>query len=431
MFRNSSFIVAVTILILVTGVVALTNGDEISVLFGSWLGEKPRMLVRLEIRLPQVDADRCAVIVKRFPTMYNPTENGYTELLYKGVHSPGTIVEVKNTLFAYVARYRLDPRTNELVIDYYEPQEYAVFVNCVRGNATIFKWVKVVEVFPRSMIHTERVEVGGSYDKLGLSLSDISLSPSESNPFSCNIVIVEEGPTPYKLGECYTWVKGPIIYSISGLNTSFILYNYPRVSAVYLEAYADSEFCVTGCRSESQVQWRSVGKKLTPSLIGRETTGLTGYYKDTIYFYVRYKYEWSVMCDGFAGFCVVDWILYPADIRSVARTGEEPSLPYSRYLYIPPTPPYYKSPGGVGETIIGFAPEGTSETDTFIPGITVSFTYAGFWSASLTVNYYKAVRDDTQYTTPFIKVNATRNYWWWYKDNDPRNYELLVAPRYP
>jgi len=415
----------------------VTFSDEIQVIVSSWFEGRSRMLVKLEIRLPQVEADRCAVMVRRFPTMYNPTKEGYTELIYRGLHQPGATVEVKNTLFAYVAKYGLDPRTNEYVVEYYEPQEYAIFVNCARGNATVFKWARIVEVFPRSIIHTKGVEVGGSRYELGPSSSSTTPLPPESdrdegggggsNPFSCSIVIVEESPDySYKRGECYTWVRGPAIYSIDGLTTSFVLWTYPR-SAIYLEAFADSEFCVVNCRTEGQVQWGSIGKKLTPSVVSRETSGLAGYYKDAIYFYVRYNYEYSVWCDSFAGFCLLYWGLYPADIRTVKRSAEEPSLPYSLYPYTPPAPPYYKTPEGPGEVLIWF--NATSETDISLYRVTVSFTYAGIWTASLTVSYYKAVRSDSQYTTPAVRIRSTRYYWWWYKDNDPRNCEVLVAPR--
>ncbi len=428
MFSKGSLVSLIVITLLVSSiVVALSNSDEISILFSSWFEGRPRMLVKLEILLPQVDADNCVVLVKRFPTMYNPTGAGF---LYVGSHPPGTIVEVKNTLFAYVARYKQDPRTNELVIDYYEPQEYTVFVGCVRDNIMIFKWVKIVEVFPRSIIHTERVRVEESSGESGPSLSEIPLQYSVNNPFSCNITVTDDRPD-HKVGYCRTWVKGPIIYSISGLNTSFILYNYPRASTVYLEAFADLHVCTTpNCVPEGQVQWESAGKKLTPTLIGRETTGLTGYYKDTIYFYTEYRYEWLHV--GVTGCCyLVIWQLYPVSIYGLARTGEEPLLPYERYPYVPPTPPYYKLPGCVGELIIGFNQSGTSETDIPLSSISVSFTLGGVWSASLSVDFYKALRDDTQYTTPYIKIYATRNYWWWYKDDDPRIYEILVAPRWP
>jgi len=430
-----------TVLALAIPLAALTVAafsDEVQVVLSSWLQGRPRVLVRLDIELPNVDAERCLVLVRRFPTMYNPTKDGYTELIYRGLHPPGAAVEVKNTLFAYVAKYRLDPRTNEYVIDYYEPQEYAIFVNCVRGDAAVFKWARIVEVFPRSIVHTERVEVRGSRYELGPSSSSTTPLPSEGdrddgggdgggNSFSCSIVILEESPGSYKRGECYTWVRGPVIYSIDGLTTSFVLYTYPQ-SAVYLEAYADSDYGPF-LRTEDQVQWGSIGKKLTPSVVSGETSGLTGYYKDAIYFYVRYKYEWEVGCDSFAGACYEYWSLYPSSIRDFARSAERPYLPYSLYPYTPPAPPYYKAGGGPGERLIWFAPEeGTSETDISLYRVTVSFTYTGVWTASLTVSFYKAVRRDSQYTTPAVRIYSTRYYWWWYKDNDPRNYEVLVAP---
>ncbi len=425
MFSKGSLVSLIVITLLASSiVVALSNSDEISILFSSWFEGRPRMLVKLEILLPQVDADRCAVIVKRFPTMYNPTEAGF---LYVGSHPPGTLVEVKNTLFAYVARYEQDPRTNELVIGYYEPQEYTVFVGCVRNNATIFKWVKIVEVFPRSIIHTERVRVEEDSGESGPSLSEIPLQYSVNNPFSCNISIIDSKPN-HKIGECQTWVKGPMIYSISGLNVSFVMHSSPARSAVYLEAFADLHVCTTpNCVSEGQVQWESAGKKITPTFVTGETMGLSGYFKDRIYFATLYRYEWSHVCiTGCC--CLVIWQLYPAGIFGFARTGQESSLPYERCPYIPPTPPHYKWSGPIGEYDIWFDLWGTNETDMPLSSVSIGFTLGGVWSVSLNVDFYKAVRSDNQYTTPSIKIRATREYWWWYKDNDPRNHEILVAP---
>lgn len=39
----------------------------------------------------------------------------------------------------------------------------------MRDNATLFKWDRIVGVFPRSIIHTERVKAEESYDKLKLA----------------------------------------------------------------------------------------------------------------------------------------------------------------------------------------------------------------------------------------------------------------------
>ena len=428
MFSKRFYLVLAIILTILLGtVVILSAADEISTLFNSWLEGKPRMLVKLEITLPQVDADRCVVIIKRFPTAYNPTEDGYTESIYEGVHTPGATLVAKNTLFAHVVKYRLDPRTNEYVVDYYEPQEYVIFVNCVKDNTTVFEWAKIVEVFPRSIIHTEKIEVKTERAEIGSDLiHNLGDGGEIENTFSCDIVIVKQR-NDYKKGECYTWVRGPPIYSIQGLNTSFVLHTYPR-SAVYLEGFSNTKFAFRPI-DESQVQWGSAGKKLTPSVISRETMGLAGYYKATIYFYVRYQYEYAWYCSSIIGGCITYWLLYPTDILSVARSCEDPMLPCDLQSYTPPTPPYYRVQGSLGETLIWF--NGTSETDIPLSSITVGFTYAGVWTASLNVDFYKAVRNDTQYTAPAIRINATRYYWWWYKDNDPRNYEILVAPRYP
>ncbi|GEM_PF-2968738 len=54
-FGDKRFLlVTVIILLLVLGTVTLLNANEISTLISSWLEGRPRMLVKLKIRLPQV-----------------------------------------------------------------------------------------------------------------------------------------------------------------------------------------------------------------------------------------------------------------------------------------------------------------------------------------------------------------------------------------
>ena len=427
---NPKFLALVIIalaLISAVFIVAALN-DELSIIINSWLEGKPRMLIKLKISLPHIEADYCGVLVVRFPTPYNPTKTGYTELLYKSLHNPGDTVIVSNLLFATVIKYELDPKTNEYRVSYYEPQEYAVLIICNKNEERVFKWFKTIEVFPRSILHTEDIVVS-SEENLVLKVSYSESAETinvEETPFTCSIVIEEEDYS-YKRGSCYTWIKGPQIYSIAMLQASFGVIGRKPPSAIYLEGFADSD---TGMylRDESEVVWVSTGKKITPFLISRETSPISGYYKDRVYFYVRYVYEWGWGCwDGFAGVCYEFWLLYPYEIGSSARTTEESSLPNEYSPWIPPQVPAYAYPGGPGTTEVYFRENEVS--DEVLACTSVTYTYEIWGPVSLSVSFYKAVRSDDQYDTPYIKINSYRNYWWWYKNNDKRYYEILIAPR--
>ena len=97
--------------LLVTPILAETsNYDEAKLTINSWLGGKPKVLVKLDMHLPETVKGKCYVLVRRFPTMYNPTKDGYTEKVYAGVHKPGAVIEVKKTLNVYVSEIKIDEK---------------------------------------------------------------------------------------------------------------------------------------------------------------------------------------------------------------------------------------------------------------------------------------------------------------------------------
>ncbi|MCC6047289.1 MAG: hypothetical protein LM571_03775 [Desulfurococcaceae archaeon] len=410
--------VALALVIPLTALTVVAFGEELQVIVSYWLQGRPRMLVRLDIELPSVDAERCLVLVRRFPTPYNPTKDGWPEDIYFDTHTPGTTVAVKRILFAHVAKYEVDPRTGEYRVGYYEPQEFLVAVGCVgSGGETVFRWSRVVEVFPRSIIHVERVKL----ETTGDNRSEGGGGGSGDH-FTCSVFIEYESGT-YKRGSCLTWVRGPSIYSIEGLSVSFGLEISARISAVYLESFGDSR-AGTGPWPESEVSWSSAGRKLTPTVIARETNPLSGGFTDVVYFTVRYRYEYSVHCKMES--CLTVWTLYPYVITALARSAEEPTLPYRLAPYTPPPIPWYASRGLPGSTRIFFEPPYESDTALADAEVTFEFSFGVF---SLTVSFYKAGRSDSTYTTPYVRIDSTRYYWWWYRDDDRMTYEVLVAPR--
>ena len=71
--------VALALVIPLTALTVVAFGKELQVIVSYWLQGRPRMLVRLDIELPSVDAERCLVLVRRLPTPYNPTKDGWPE----------------------------------------------------------------------------------------------------------------------------------------------------------------------------------------------------------------------------------------------------------------------------------------------------------------------------------------------------------------
>ena len=414
----TALLIALALVIPLATLTTVAFSEELQVILSYWLQGRPRMLVRLDIEIPSVDAERCSVLVRRFPAPYNPTKDGWPEDIYFDTHPPGTTVAVKRVLFAHVSKYEVDPRTGEYKVGYYEPQEFLVVVSCLgNGGGTVFKWGRVVEVFPRSIIHLERVRL-----ETATGSRDEGSGGGSGDYFTCSIVMEYESGT-YKRGSCLTWVRGPSVYSVEGLSVSFGLDHSARTSAVYLESFGDFQPGASP-QPESEVSWSSTGRKLVPTVISRETSPLSGNLRDVVYFEVHYRYEYSVYCKLES--CLTVWTLYPYYIGGVARSAEEPTLPYGLTPYTPPPGPWYAFEGQPGSAKIYFDPP--YESDYTLVDVEVTFEFS-FGAFSLTVSLYKAGRSDSTYTTPYVRVDSTRYYWWWYRDKDPMTYEVLVTPR--
>jgi len=274
-------------------------------------------------------------------------------------------------------------------------------------------------------------EVNMSEHAITQVVKEVSTSSEvNSNPFVCDIRTTEYTERPYRrrVGYCITWVRGPRIYSIDGLQVSFKIYSYPRPSAIYLEAFEDYDTkpYYSWLRPESQVQWKSAGKKLTPSVVTSQTSYLTGNYSDRVYFKVKYVYEYRTGCVTM-GVCYAYWLLYPANVANVARSVDYLSLPNEVIPYTPPPPPPYARWGGPYISEIGFLHDWVAETNVAYVNTIITVTLKWLkWVYSFlsTFDFY-----DSRYTTPTVLVYSTRRYWWWYLDDNPVTYEVLFAPR--
>ncbi|MDW8010155.1 MAG: hypothetical protein RMH84_00960 [Sulfolobales archaeon] len=402
--------------------------DDLLAVFSSWLSGEPTIMVKLEIPVPRVDADSCAVAVRRLPTTLRPTATWYSEEVYNSMRKPGDVVVVRQILPAIVAKYRTDPEPGGYKVDYYEPVTNFVAVVCAKNGELRYSYGRVHEVFPRELVTTYRVEVEleerGPTQPLAASPEAGAGSPQNYSGLRCNITITSSyGYSEW--GYCITWVRGPYIYSMNDLGTRFKISRYPRPSAAYLESFYYSDIL---CASQYP-RWESAGKNLVPTTVEVETLPLQGNLRDRVYFQVMYNYE-----RGYVGspseWVACLWLLYPVEIVDARRSAQLAGLvPFELSSYSPPPAPAYARGPTSGNRVIGFDPPYTS--DTVAVSIGVSVTYKGF-TLTVTVNFYKAGRNDNTYTTPSVVVEdvsgrTTPWYYWWYKDNGRMTYEVMFS----
>ncbi|MEM1633638.1 MAG: hypothetical protein QXE68_05420 [Sulfolobales archaeon] len=408
--------------------------DDLAVVFNSWLSGEPKIMVKLEIHIPPVQAELCTVHVRKLPTPYRPTETGFSEQVYAGLHRPGDTVVVKELHAAIVAKARIEK--GEYKVEYYEPVEYLIVVLCKKGG-TALRYGRIHEVYPISLVTTHVVEVKFE-EKPGERYPSYYTidggGGSSTNPLLCNFYSVTPPPGALEAAECITLVRGPYLYSLPGLETAFGVKGEgeAKPSAVYLEAYWDSAYCPVVCERDTPQQWSSAGKRLTTSWVSGETASLSGRFRDRVYFSVLYRYEkWYTSYDGFAGIGELYWIIYPLKVKDIQRSESlYPITPYEKeYLSVVEPAPSYAGEPVWGDRIIWFTP--AKETDEVLVGTSVSFSFT-FGVFTLTVNLYKAGRYDQIYTTPYLRVrdvsgSTTAWYYWWFANNDPMLYEVRFS----
>ncbi len=426
--------------------------DDLTV-FSSWAFGAPRIMVKLEIRIPPVGVGFCGVVVRRLPTPYRPTKAGLSEEVYTGLHRPGDTVVVKELHAAIVAKAGIEK--GEYKVEYYEPVEYIVLVLC-KSKEKVYRYGRVHEVFPNRLVTTYTIEVkfdeevspGSRSSKAGseLQISEATGKRTESASTTTTISC-EFYQSPRRgvvnVAECITWVKGPYLYSLPGLETAF---GVREASAVYLEAYWDAVLCAPHCERNKPQYWSSAGRKLVFSVVAHETAPLSGRWRDRAYFNVRYRYEeLYVSLNGFVKIGMRYWVLYPVNIGGVEMSGSLCQvLPWisceKEYLNFIPPAPWYAGGPALGNKTISFPADPlrqklypTERTDEVLAGTYVNFTFPeGNWSATLTVHFYKAGRDDQKHTTLYVRVRDVSGstmawYYWWYRDNDPLTYEILFS----
>lgn len=410
---NAKALISLFMLVAVVGGAIPVYYNDLLQVFESWRSGEPKVLIVLDIRVPQIDADKCVLAVMRYPSMFLPN-NDTLENLFMGTVSPGSIVTVRKFIPAIPVKMRYDEAKKSYVVDYYDPQEFIVTAICVKGNTTVFKFGRNIEICPRNVVHREVVDIAALAEKYEKeergaktelsrtapkssevgSLAFVYLD-SEGDPptFSCNIVITDRGDN-YEQGECYTYIAGPYLYSINGITTSFGLLSGAHPSAVYIESFQDIKWVLDP--NLYTLDWKSAGRKLAYSIVGWETPGLTGNSRVRVYFYVKFIYERYIYC-----------------------AGNLPTLCYHFYYLYP-----YTICGLYGADQIG-----AGNVEQYTPPSTIPY-YATLDYGSKVIYFAEAGRNGNQYTTPYVRISAPSNfyYYWWFKDNDAMTYEVLFAP---
>ncbi len=155
--QSTAEALVITFLMALAGVfVVLLFQDYLVVALSSWISGEPKMMVKLEIYVPRVDAEYCAVVVIGFGSP------SHSDVVYAGEVSPGRMVVARELRPAVVAKWSYDPETGERRVEYYEPVEYLVVVNCPREDGTAYQYGRIHQVFPRALVWTHWVEVSFS-----------------------------------------------------------------------------------------------------------------------------------------------------------------------------------------------------------------------------------------------------------------------------
>lgn len=392
--------------------------DDIHLLFNSWLEGKPKAMNKLIIHVPSPpNAYKCFVIVKRFPTPLEPTKNGRSELLYKGVVSPGKVVVVKHIFDAVPVSFKAV--SNEHRVLYYEPKEYFIGILCIdKDKHTVFRFGKIYQVVPRKLIN--EVDI---WPRAKASLSSLEM-PKLSG-------IAEESSSPdyvsectwYDVDECIAWIAFTYVNSIPGIKASFGILGGPIPSAVYIEAFSRTYTDVEASMGEIP-PFDSAGKKLVSSDVTEKTDYVCDGRRGKVLLDVVFRDEQDWFCDNFVGLCVCFETFYPVEVGGIKLDSN-----YSGWYSQPSSPPLYATGPIHGDITIWFAkPNEVIETDE-VTGVRTSLTVYG--SVTVTVDIYKAVRYDSEYTTPYVEIKDVSGktydwYYWWYRDNDKKTYEVLL-----
>ena len=400
----------------IVGIGVLSCGG-LQVLMSSWFSGEAKAMDRIVVTVPSVpQVSYCYVAVRRLPTLLEPTEDGYSQLLFFGRVNRGGTVTVEHVFNATPVTYGIG-KPGKAYARYYEPKDYIVSVICFGSNGEYlrnYSYSWLVEVTPRKLVNIYHVP------------QPAPPSNPSSNPrageepdymSSCNIVMTREGVDlegPYKEGYCDAWVAFMYVNSVPGLKVAVKFPEYPP-TGIYFTAFSKFGNAV------SNGGWEVSGRRVAYSLISGVTDFVSDGERELILVKVRYKYEYHEI-DGPDGNRLVSIEqLYPSEIIGID------DIPAGRYVEPGTHPPYAMHAEKSYE--VSFGLRGSEVTDE-VTGVSTSLTVGvrGASPSVLTVNVYKAVRSDRLCSPPHLVIRDYSNegYWWWFKNDDPLTYTVLL-----
>jgi len=401
---------AILLLLILPALLAASQLDTL-ILFKSWLDGNPKALIRLNVEIPKVYADKCFLAVHRFPSPLNPTKDRYSEVVYRGIVPCGSIFTVKSFINMIQAGVKVERGEVKPV--------YAVVV--ITSNGQSFSRIIQTSVERPVTDVNVKAELKKPETTLGKAFKSQEDALGYYKPSSCPIEITYNDGITQK-GGCVAWTKLAYLNSIPGLSVSFGLWSKAPPSAMYIEGQSAACIVTEGADKPCPPSyWGSAGKKLTKSVTEDTTYPVSNGYRAIVWGQVAYNYEHYYYADW--GF---DWVydfLYPAYIKDLDKNPQ-----IIGYYQKPSSPPWCAfGPAHGNQNYITFTPVYNSNDKLQLStSMNVSIPIYGF-SVSVSVSPYKAGSD--QYATPYINIVDTsgRNYnwyYWWYKDCDAIYYEL-------
>lgn len=359
------------------------------------------MHLTINIETPKTDGV-CFIAVHRFPTPYNPTENwNQSDVVYRGKVRCGEIVVVKDIINLMQVGIREEGGEKRPL---YDSPEYAVVVISKQGGFNRILQTDIVkpitDVVVKAKFMSGKLKEPDSFS----SFAEVTKSSEcyiHSNP-----------------DVCVADTKLTYINSIPGLKVAFGLREEPP-SVMYIEGWSSSCISTDPNSACPQSTWHSSGKKKTISQVGELSDFVSNGQRAIVWGDVEYRYERHAYWDDDFEIYWKYEFFYPTAIRGL-------STPQIVGNYYPPTsPPRYAAGPLKGTINLNFEePEQSNEKLSLSTNIGLNI---GPVSVGISVSPYRA--GDDRYSTPYERVVDVSGksydwYYWWYRDNDPMNYEV-------
>ncbi len=420
-FKILASILMLVCILSTTALGIVASFDETRIVLHSILEGKTVALIKIFIKIPPIKAGECMVAVHKL------IPGTYSKRIFVDLAKPGQTVLVRYITPVVPESYGIDEEGNP-VVKYWTPQQFFVIVHCIdSGGKTVLNFVKSYYVPIKKLITTLVVDVDKEMKSFSKRITRSATSDEDTYWWDDCVIQITNDRGDDKYGYCVTWVAVAKIHAIYGLKTRFEIRCYPRSTAIFLESFgrACSEFN-PGCPYD--VPWNPMGKVLTSSTVSQNTSFISPpnpqwHYIGVVIANVEYLYEYHRWCRSRLGYCHYYELLYPSKIKGV-------KIPYIIIEWNhPPIPPYATGPIR-GNVLITFSDRSIDEGRTI--GIKTKLGIELFRSLDVYVDVYATIRVDQSYIGPLVRIVdiSGKNYdwyYWWHKDNDPLNYEVIVA----